>query len=147
MKNRLEIEFTTKIAFEHSAGRDVMDRRAFILGGAAIGLGVTAYRQALGQSFPSRSIRIVVPAAAGSPPDVLARIVGNAIAETERWTVVIENKPGGSMTIGASEVSRQPADGYNLLSVTAPIAAAAALVPSARLNVETDFAPVIQVGT
>jgi tripartite-type tricarboxylate transporter receptor subunit TctC len=124
-----------------------MDRRAFILWGAAIGLGVPAYRQARGQSFPSRSIRIVVPAPAGSPPDVLARIVGNAIAETERWTVVIENKPGGSMTIGASEVLRQPADGYNLLSVAAPIAAAAALVPSAQLNIETDFAPVIQVGT
>jgi tripartite-type tricarboxylate transporter receptor subunit TctC len=87
-----------------------MDRRAFVKGATAIALGVPAYR-ALAQSFPSRNIRIVVPAAAGTPPDILARIVGNAIAESESWTVVVENKPGGVQTIGTAEVLRQPADG------------------------------------
>jgi tripartite-type tricarboxylate transporter receptor subunit TctC len=124
-----------------------MDRRAFIQGAAAIGLGIPVRSQAFGQSFPARTIRIVVPAPVGSPPDILVRIVGNAIAEAEGWTMVMESKPGGAMTIGVSEVLRQPADGYTLLSVTAPIAAASALVPSARLNIETDFAPVVQIGT
>lgn len=124
-----------------------MDRRAFLTGAAAIGLGVPAFDRALGQSFPSRNIRIVVPSAAGSPPDILARVVGNGIAEAEGWTVVVENKPGGAMTIGAADVLRQPADGHTLLSVTAPIAASQTLVPSAQLRVENDFAPVIQIGT
>jgi len=124
-----------------------MDRRAFIQGATVIGLGIASYSQAFGQSFPSRTIRIVVPAPVGSPPDILARLVGNAIAESEGWTMVTECKPGGAMTIGASDVLRQPADGYTLLSVTAPIAAASTLVPSARLNIETDFAPVVQIGT
>jgi tripartite-type tricarboxylate transporter receptor subunit TctC len=124
-----------------------MDRRAFLAGATAISFGVAANDRAWGQSFPSRNIRIVVPTPAGAPPDILARIVGNGIAEAEGWTVVVENKPGGVMTIGAAEVLRQPADGYTLLSVTAPIAASQTLVPSAKLRVETDFAPVIQIGT
>lgn len=124
-----------------------MDRRLFLKATAGISLGAAAYAPALAQSFPSKNIRIVVPTGAGAPPDLLARIVGNAIAEAEGWTVVVENKPGGAMTIGAGEVLRQPADGYTLLSVTAPIAAAPSLVPASNLRIETDFAPLIQVGT
>jgi tripartite-type tricarboxylate transporter receptor subunit TctC len=124
-----------------------MDRRAFLKAAAGVGLGAAACGSALGQPFPSRNVRIVVPTAAGSPPDILARIVADAISQSEGWTVVVEAKPGGAMTIGALDVLRQPADGYTLLSVTAPIAAAQALVPSAQLHVETDFAPVIQLGT
>ena len=48
--------------------------------------------------------------------------------------MVVENKPGGAMTIGAAEALRQPADGYTLFSVTAPIAAAPSLVPTANLS-------------
>lgn len=124
-----------------------MDRRLFLKATAGISLSAAAYAPALAQSFPSRSIRIVVPAPAGSPPDILARIVGNAVAEAEGWTVVVENKPGGAMTIGATDVLRQPANGYTLMSVTAPIAASQSLVPSAQLKVETDFVPVIRIGT
>ena len=101
-----------------------MHRRSLIKGMAAIGLGIPAYERALGQTFPSRNIRVVVPTPAGAPPDILARIVGNSIAEAEGWTVIVENKPGAAMTIGAADVLRQPADGYTLFSVTTPIAAA-----------------------
>ena len=124
-----------------------MDRRAFFKGMAAIGLGAATYERALGQSFPSKVIRIVVPTAASTPPDILARIVASALSEGEGWTVVVENKPGAVMTIGATEVLKQPADGHTLFSVTAPIAAVPALVPNAQFQIETDFAPLIQVGT
>lgn len=124
-----------------------MDRRTFFKGAAAIGAGFSTYREALAQSFPLRNIRIVVPTGAGAPPDILARVVASAVAEAEGWTVIVENKPGGAMTIGAAEVLRQPADGHTLLSVTAPIAAAPALIPAAQMKIETDFAPVVQVGT
>ena len=124
-----------------------MDRRAFLTGIAACGASLSTLGAALAQSFPSRNIRIVVPTGAGAPPDILARVVANAVAEAEGWTVVVESKPGGAMTIGAAEVLRQPPDGHTLLSVTAPIGAAQALVPAAKLEVETDFVPVIQVGT
>jgi tripartite-type tricarboxylate transporter receptor subunit TctC len=124
-----------------------MDRRAFLTGAAAVGLGVAAYRPALGQSFPSNTIRIVVPASVSTPPDILARLIATALSDDEGWKVVVENKPGAVMTIGVTEVLKQPADGHTLLSVTAPIAAVPALVPNASFNLEADFAPLIRVGT
>jgi tripartite-type tricarboxylate transporter receptor subunit TctC len=117
-----------------------------------MGLGAAAWRPALGQSFPSQSfpsnvIRIIVPQSVSTPPDILARMVATAVSDAEGWKVIVENKPGAVMTIGAMEVLKQPADGHTLLSVTAPIAAVPALVPNASFNLETDFAPLIQVGT
>ena len=66
------------------------------------------------QNFPSGTIRIVVPNSAATPPDILARIVANALSRIRRLAVVVENKPGGAMTIGAAEVLKQPADGHTI---------------------------------
>jgi tripartite-type tricarboxylate transporter receptor subunit TctC len=124
-----------------------MDRRTFLAGAATIGVGVAAGDRALGQSFPSNVIRIIVPYSASTPPDILARIIATALAEGEGWNVIVENKPGAIMTIGVTEVLKQPADGYTLLSITAPFAAVPALIPDAKFTIETDFTPLIQIGT
>jgi tripartite-type tricarboxylate transporter receptor subunit TctC len=124
-----------------------MDRRAFLQGAAAVGLGVCAHAPARAQSFPSNVVRFVVPNSASTPPDILARIVANALSDLEGWKTIVEDKPGAVMTLGIGEVLRQPADGHTLLSVTTPIAAVPALMPNASLNLETAFAPVIRVGT
>ena len=124
-----------------------MDRRAFLQGAAAFGLSLGACGSALGQSFPSNVIRIVVAFSASTPPDILARVVATALSDGEGWNVIVENKPGAVGTIGAAEVLKQPADGHTLLSVTAPFAAIPGLVPHAKFQIETDFSPVIRVGT
>jgi len=124
-----------------------MNRRAFLTGAAALGLGAAAFEPARAQSFPSNVIRIIVPYSASTPPDILARTVATALSEGEGWNVIVENKPGGVGTIGATEVLKQPADGLTLLSITAPFAAIPGLVPDAKFKVETDFAPLIQTGT
>jgi len=112
-----------------------------------MGLGLAGYAPARGQDFPSNLVRFVVPASASTPPDILARIVANALSEGEGWKTIVEDKPGAVMTLGANEVLKQAPDGHTLLSVTAPISAMPALMPSASINLETDFAPVIQVAT
>ena len=124
-----------------------MDRRSFLKCAAAAGFGAATFNHASAQSFPSNAIRIIVPNSASTPPDILARIVANALQDDEGWKVVVENKPGGVLTIGAAEVLKQRADGHTIFSVTAPVAAAPALVPNAPFNYETDFAPLIQIGT
>jgi tripartite-type tricarboxylate transporter receptor subunit TctC len=124
-----------------------MDRRALLTGAAAIGLGVTTFRPALAGPFPSNVIRIVVPFSASTPPDILARIVAAALADGEGWNVIVENKPGAIMSIGASEVLKQPADGYTIFSVTSPVAAAPAFLPNASFKYDEDFAPLIRIGT
>jgi tripartite-type tricarboxylate transporter receptor subunit TctC len=124
-----------------------MDRRALLTGAAAIGLGVTVFQPALAGPFPSNVIRIVVPFSASTPPDILARIVAAALADGEGWNVIVENKPGAIMSIGASEVLKQPADGYTIFSVTSPVAAAPAFLPNASFKYDEDFAPLIRIGT
>jgi tripartite-type tricarboxylate transporter receptor subunit TctC len=124
-----------------------MNRRIFLSGAAALGLGAATFAPARAQTFPSNVIRFVVPNSASTPPDILARIVANALADLEGWKIIVEDKPGALMSLGAGEVLRQPADGYTLLSVATPITAMGALMPNASINIETDFAPVIRVGT
>jgi tripartite-type tricarboxylate transporter receptor subunit TctC len=124
-----------------------MDRRSFLTGALTMGLGATAFQSAYAQSFPSGVIRIVVPTSASTPPDILARIIANALSDGEGWKVIVENKPGAVMTIGATEVLKAPADGHTIFSITAPFAAVPALVPNAPFKYEKDFAPLIRVGT
>jgi len=124
-----------------------MHRRAFLQGAAAIGLGAVTHAPAFAQSFPAGVIRTVVPASASTPPDIVARIVSNALTEGEGWRMIVEDKPGAVMTIGANEVLKQTADGHTLFSVTTPITAVPALMPNASFNIEIDFAPVVHVAT
>src|ERR1700689_5086043 len=73
------------------------------------------------QSYPSRPIRLIVPASVSTPPDIVSRIVVNALNESEGWTIVVENKPGGAQLLGTREALKQPADGYTLLTVGFPL--------------------------
>ena len=129
----------------------MITKRAFLstvaMAGTAAGFGIAARWPAFAQPYPSSVIRIVVPNSASTPPDILARIIATALSEGEGWNVIVENKPGAVMTIGTREVLKQPADGHTLLSITAPFAAVPALVPNAKFKIETDLAPLIQVGT
>src|SRR5262249_17417471 len=99
------------------------------------------------QPFPSGAVRFVVPASVSTPPDTLARIVANGIAVNEGWTTIVDDKPGAVMTLGAGEVLKQPADGHTLLIAMSGVTAISALVPTAAINIEPDFAPVGRVGT
>lgn len=101
--------------------------------------------EASGQPYPSRPIRIVVPTAPSTPPDIISRIVANDLTESEGWTVVVENRPGAVMTIAGSDVLRQPADGYSIYAMSLPVSAASAFLPNMPFNLETDFKPVIKL--
>ena len=124
-----------------------MNRRAFLTGAAALGLGAASFTTARAQSYPSGVIRFVVPTSASTPPDILARIVANALADLEGWKTIVEDKPGAVMTLGIGEVLKQPANGLTVLSVTTPITAVPALMPNAGVDLDRDFAPVVRVGT
>jgi len=74
------------------------------------------------ESFPSRAVRLVVPAASGSTTDTLARIMADYLARAWAKPVVVENISGGGMVVGATAVYRSPPDGYTLMvSPPAPI--------------------------
>jgi tripartite-type tricarboxylate transporter receptor subunit TctC len=103
--------------------------------------------EAVAQSYPSNAIRIVVPTAPSTPPDIISRVVAAELTESEGWRVVVENKPGAVMTIAGAEVLKQPADGYSLYALSVPVSAAPAFLPNMPFRLEADFAPVIKVST
>ncbi len=69
------------------------------------------------QTFPSKSVRIIVPFPPGGTADITSRVLAVHIAKGLGQTVVVENRPGGSTIIGTEVVARSPADGHTLLVV------------------------------
>jgi tripartite-type tricarboxylate transporter receptor subunit TctC len=94
---------------------------------------------------PANAIRIVVPSGAGSPPDVIARIIANDLAESGNWRAIVENRPGALASIAMGEVFKQPADGRTPMLIDIPVTAAPALLPNVKLRIDTDFAPIVKI--
>jgi tripartite-type tricarboxylate transporter receptor subunit TctC len=67
------------------------------------------------EPYPSRTVKIVVPAAPGSTTDTLARLVAEQLSQKWGKPAIVENVPGGAMNIGAGAVARAAPDGYTLL--------------------------------
>lgn len=65
-------------------------------------------------SWPEKPIRFIVPSAAGGSPDVLMRVMTNELARQMGVSIVVDNKPGASFTIGTAEIARAAPDGYTL---------------------------------
>jgi tripartite-type tricarboxylate transporter receptor subunit TctC len=86
--------------------------RSLALPVIALVLSASAYAQS---AYPNRFIRIVVGYSAGGGTDVVARVIGEKLAERLGQPVVIENKPGGGARLAVEYVAKEPADGYTLL--------------------------------
>lgn len=96
-----------------------MNRRTHLTMAAALALvacpGLAAAQASAPGAYPSRPIRLVVPFPAGTAPDVLARLLVPALAESLSTSVVVENMPGAGGTIGVDRVARSAPDGHTLL--------------------------------
>ena len=111
---------------------------------AAIALAATG---ALGQDYPSKPVTFVVPFAAGSATDQLARALGQGMTEATRQSIVVDNKPGASGFLAAQQVAKAPADGYTvLISTNTTHAANEHLFKSLPYDPVKDFAPVTLLG-
>ncbi|ANN74308.1 Bug family tripartite tricarboxylate transporter substrate binding protein [Bordetella bronchialis] len=87
-------------------------RRAATAAGACLLLAAGAAHAA--DDYPSRTLKMIVPFAAGSAADTLSRAVANQLATQLRQAVVVENKAGAGGTIGTVDIARAPADGYTI---------------------------------
>src|SRR5262245_15355427 len=106
-----------------------------------------ASTSALGDSYPSSMIRIFLGGSAGTPPDIITRIVANELTQSEGWRIVVENKPGAIGTLAAGEMLKQPADGHSILAFSLGASAAPALLSNIGFRHDTDLVPVIKVMT
>ncbi len=120
-----------------------MQRRHLVAGAASAALlGLPGLARA--QEFPraGMTVRYIVPFPPGGLTDVMARSVGQKLAEVLKVPVVVENKAGGNAQIGADLVAKSAPDGSTLLAITLAHAANATLFPDAAYNLQRDLRPV-----
>ena len=101
---------------------------------------------ALGQSWPAKPIRVVIPFSAGGATDVPGRIVTERLAEALRYQVIVENRPGAGSTIGAALVAKAAPDGYTFLITATTHVIGAHLYRELPYHALNDFTPVMQIG-
>ena len=97
--------------------------------------------------FPAKSVRWIVPYAAGGGSDFLARTIGQAWSAQVHQPIVVDNRPGGNTAIGASETARAPADGYTIVSAdNGTLIFNPVLYKNLSYNPSKDLAPVTLMG-
>lgn len=94
------------------------------------------------QSWPERPIKLVVPYPAGGNADNTARLLATQLSERLSQQVVVDNRPGGSGTIGAAAVAKAPADGYTLLLDATAFTVNPSLFAKLPFDAAKDFAPI-----
>jgi len=99
----------------------------------------------LAQDYPARTIRIIVPFGAGGPADVGARVLGNALQESLKQAIVIENRPGAGAVIGTQEAAKASPDGYTLLMMSNTQTANESLVPQRKYELMRDLVPIAPI--
>jgi tripartite-type tricarboxylate transporter receptor subunit TctC len=93
-------------------------------------------------AFPSKLVRLVVPAVAGGPVDAVARILADALRTSWRETILVESKPGAGNSTGAIYVAQSPADGHTLLVISDSITINPSLYPNLDNDPLKQFEPI-----
>ena len=114
-------------------------KRKLLLAGLAIAC------PALAQNWPAKTVRIVVPFAAGGGTDVNARILSPRLAERWGQSVVVDNRAGAGTVIGTEIVAKSPPDGYTLLLNSSAQVVSPAVVAKLPYDALADFAPITLV--
>jgi tripartite-type tricarboxylate transporter receptor subunit TctC len=120
-----------------------LPRRQFLHLAASAAVLPAVSRIASAQSYPTRSIKIVVPATPGGAIDVIARLVADKLTASMGQPVVVENKPGASNNLGTDAVAKSPPDGYSLVIVASSHATNKFLFKQLPYDPVTDFEPVV----
>jgi len=124
-----------------------IDTRRRALVSSACLAAVWPWHSAHAANYPDRPLRMVVPGGAGGAPDLLCRVMGEALARDLGRPVVIDNKPGASGIIGTSEIVRAAPDGYTLgYANVGTLAINKALYSKLPYDPERQLAPVAMTG-
>ena len=113
----------------------------FLAGALALSIGNT-----VGQTYPSKPIRFIVPLSAGAG-DTLTRTIGQKLSETWNQPVVVENRPGAGSTIGTDLVAKAAPDGYTLLMASFSHAVNPTLYAKPPYDTLKDFAAVTLIAS
>jgi tripartite-type tricarboxylate transporter receptor subunit TctC len=102
---------------------------------------------ALAQTYPAKSVRLIVTYPPAGSSDLMARILGQKLAELWGQPVIVENKPGAAGSIGMDYAAHQPPDGYSFVIGNLGPVAVNPLLSKVPYDVERDFVPVSLIAT
>jgi tripartite-type tricarboxylate transporter receptor subunit TctC len=119
-----------------------LSRRRLLQLAAGAALFPSLPRFALALDYPTRPVRLVVPYPAGIAPDIVGRLVADALSQRLGQQFVVDNRPGGASNVGTSLVAHAAPDGYTLLMVTTTNAINVSLYDNLDFNLVRDIAPV-----
>ena len=111
----------------------------------AFACAVTLALPASAQTYPSRTVKLIVPFGAGGPADVYARVLAKYLSETTKQTFVVEDGPGAGSMIGTELVAKSTPDGYTLLVMSNTHTTNESLVAKKPYKLMRDFVPVATV--
>ena len=97
------------------------------------------------ETYPARSVQIIVATTAGGSSDIAARLIAQWLTEKLGQSFFVENRPGGNNNIGTEAAARSPADGYTLFWANSVNTINASLYEKLNYNFIADFAPVVRV--
>ena len=101
----------------------------------------------MAQTYPARSVKIVVPFGAGGSADVYARFVGARLSDALGQPFVVENRPGGGAVVGSDAVAKSAPDGYTLLMMSNTHTVNETLIPKKPYDLMKDLAPITGVNS
>src|SRR2546422_4831260 len=114
----------------------------------ALGAGVLFASPAFAQvpAYPDRTVRVIVPFAAGGPTDVVARLITQKLSERFSQQFYVENMPGAGGNLGMGAVAKATADGHTVLFVSSSYTVNPSLYAKAPYDPDKDFTPVTKAG-
>ncbi len=99
------------------------------------------------QGYPSKTVRLIVPFAAGGSTDIMGRLVAQKLSALWGQQVVVDNRPGGSTVIGTDIVAKSAPDGHTLLVTPAPFTIVPSLLKKLPYDPAKDFEPITLINT
>ncbi|HZL40532.1 MAG TPA: tripartite tricarboxylate transporter substrate binding protein [Pseudolabrys sp.] len=97
------------------------------------------------QTYPNRTVKLIVPFGAGGPADVYARILAQHLSEETKQSFVVENRPGAGALIGTDAVAKSAPDGYTLLVMSNTHTTNESLLSNKPYELMRDFLPVATI--
>ena len=119
---------------------------SFLHAGVAVVLAFIVGAAVAAESYPAKTVRIVVPFAAGGSTDLLARSIAQRLNEAWKQPVIVDNRAGGGGIVGSDHVAKSAPDGYTILMGTpTTLAVAASLYARLPYDPQRDFAPITEI--
>ena len=112
---------------------------------ATIMLPVLLAWPAAAQTYPNRTVKMIVPFGAGGPADVYARVLAQHLGEETKQSFIVEDRPGAGSVIGTDAVAKSAPDGYTLLVMSNTHTTNESLLPNKPYQLMRDFVPVATI--